>query len=247
MIKFQNALANTVEGVIQAVCIFVLGEHVQPLQTEVHVVKNEAAEQAVLRVRNQRSNLPGCAGQNSGEFRLQQFHKLPVLAPGIGYRLMMEGFSESVAVVAIVGGKDIGQGVALGLEHQAAAVVLAQDLINHCCTGVGRDDERTALGLIRRQQGWVPFLLPFIFGLGFPVTGHVLVIEELQLVLDGLDQASAKRESALAGRCRCRDEEEKVGIHRPVSIDSGEVREAGGETHDGAQDEQVGVFVGVGV
>lgn len=43
---------------------------------------------------------------------------------------MVEGFAEAVGVVAVVGVEGIGEGVALGLEHQADAVVLVQGLID---------------------------------------------------------------------------------------------------------------------
>ena len=148
--------------------------------------------------------LKGRSGEHGGEFGLQQLHELPVLPSRVGNGLVVESFPEAVAVVAEVRLEGHGQRVPLGLEHQSAAIVLGQDLVHHRRAGVGRDDECPSLGLLRRLKGRVPFLLPLIVGLGFSVLGHVLVIEELHLFLDGLDQAPAEREPSLAGGCRRR-------------------------------------------
>ena len=45
---------------------------------------------------------------------------------------MVEGLAEAVGVVAVVGAECVGEGDALGLEHQADAVVLVQGLIDGC-------------------------------------------------------------------------------------------------------------------
>ena len=160
---------------------------------------------------------------------------------------MVKGFPEAVTIVPEIRLEGDGQRVALGLEHQSTAIILGQDLVHHRRAGVGRDDECPAFGLLRRFKGWVTFLLPFIVGLGFSVLGHVLVIEELHLLLDGLDQAPAEREPSLAGGCRCRHKKEEVRINRTVTVHAGEMRKAGGECHHGAQDEKICIFVGVGV
>ena len=128
LVQSHHSAAYPVKGGFQVLAVLVLLEHVQPFELEVHAVENEAGEESVLCVRYQRGNLPGCAGKDGGQFRLHQLHELPVLAPGVGYRLMVECFPESVAVVAVVGSKDVGQGIALRLEHQAAAVILGKDL-----------------------------------------------------------------------------------------------------------------------
>ena len=160
---------------------------------------------------------------------------------------MMESFPEAVAVVAEVRLEGHGQRVPLGLEHQSAAIVLGQDLVHHRRAGVGRDDECPSLGLLRRLKGRVPFLLPLIVGLGFFVLGHVLVIEELHLFLDGLDQAPAEREPSLAGGCRRRHKKEEVWKYRTVAVYAGQVGKASGEGHYGAQDEKICIFIRDGV
>ena len=224
-----------------------LGEGVLPFQPEVQVVEDEAAEKAVLRVRYQCRNLPGRSREYGGELGLQQFHELAVLSPGVGDGLVVESFPEAVAVVPEVGLEGDGQRVTLGLEHQSTAIILGQDLVYHRRAGVGRDDECPSLGFLRRLKGRVTFLLPFIVGLGFSVLGHVLVVEELHLLLDGLDQAPAEREPSLAGGCRRRHKKEEVWEYWTVAVYAGQVGKASGEGHYGAQDEKICIFIRDGV
>ena len=141
----------------------------------------------------------------------------------------------------------MGQCVALGLEHQSTAIILGQDLVYHRRAGVGRDDECPSLGFLWRLKGRVTFLLPFIVGLGFSVLGHVLIVEELHLFLDGLDQAPAEREPSLAGGCRRRHKKEEVWEYWTVAVYAGQVGKASGEGHYGAQDEKICIFIRDGV
>ena len=160
---------------------------------------------------------------------------------------MVKSFPESVAVVAVVGSKDVGQSIALRLEHQAAAVILGKDLVEHRRAGVGRDDERPALGDLGRQLQGVLLFLALVFGLGFPVLGHLFGVDAAQSVLDGLHQAPAKRQPAFARRRRSGDKEEEVGVHRPVSVHAVQVGEAGRQRDNRAENQQIRIFVGVGV
>lgn len=104
---------------------------------------------------------------------------------------MVEGFSESVGVVTVVGIECVGKGVALGLEHQADAVVLVQGLIDGCGGGVGRDEQETERRFFRLFEGFLVFGgVRFIeFGLVFFAFGFV---ESAQLVVDGIDEVSTK-------------------------------------------------------
>jgi len=247
LVKLQDPVANAVEGLVKAVSVLVLGEGVLPFKPEIQVVEDEAAEKAVLRVRYQCRNLPGRSREYGGELGLQQLHELAVLSPGVGDGLVVESFPEAVAVVPEVGLEGDGQCVALGLEHQSTAIILGQNLVYHRRAGVGRDDECPAFGLLRRFKGWVTFLLPFIVGLGFSVLGHVLVVEELHLLLDGLDQAPAEREPSLAGGCRRRHKKEEVWEYWTVAVYAGQVGKASGEGHYGAQDEKICIFIRDGV
>ena len=47
---------------------------------------------------------------------------------------MVEGFAESVGVVAIVRAEGVGECVAFSFEHEAFAAVVVEYLV-HCCGG----------------------------------------------------------------------------------------------------------------
>ena len=140
LVEFEEAVADVVEdffqGGVAGAC-----EDVNPFQPEVEVVEDEAAEQAVLCIRDEGGDLAGRSGEDCGEAWPQEFHKFPVFAPGVGNGLVVEGLPEAVGVVAVVGGEDVGQGVSFGFEHQSAASVVGEDLIDGCGAGVGRNDE----------------------------------------------------------------------------------------------------------
>lgn len=68
LVEFEEAVADVVEdfflgGVAGA------GEDVDPFQAEVEVVENEAAEQAVLCIRDEGGDLAGRSGEDGGEDR----------------------------------------------------------------------------------------------------------------------------------------------------------------------------------
>lgn len=118
-------------------------EHVVPYEAEIEEVEDEAAEQAVLGVGDEIQNLSGRAGEERGEARILDVHIFTVLAADVGDGLVVECLAEAVGVVAVVGAECVGEGVALRLEHQAGAAVVAEDLIDCGCGGVGRDEEHT--------------------------------------------------------------------------------------------------------
>lgn len=68
---------------------------------------------------------------------------------------MVECFAESVGVVAVVGVEGVGEGVALGLEHQADAVVLVQCLIDGRGGGVSRDKQEAERRFFRLFEGFL--------------------------------------------------------------------------------------------
>ena len=103
----------------------------------------------------------------------------------------MEGFAEAVGVVAVVGVEGVGEGVALGLEHQADTVVFVQGLIDGGGGGVGRDKQETERRLFRLFEGFL-----VLGGVIFIELGLVLFafgfVELAQFVVDGVDEVSAK-------------------------------------------------------
>lgn len=124
-------------------------EHVVPHEAEVEEVEYEAAEQAVLGVGDEIQNLSGRSGEERGKARILDVHIFTVLAADVGDGLVMEGLAEAVGVVAVVGTESVGEGVALGLEHQACAAVVAENLIDGRGGGVGRDEEHPHRRLLR--------------------------------------------------------------------------------------------------
>ncbi len=223
------------------------GEDVEPLELEVDVVEDEAGEEAVLGVRDEGADLAGRAGEDGGEARAQEFDEFAVLAAGVGDGLVVEGFAEAVGEVAVVGGEDVGEGIAFGLEHQGIAAVVGEDLIDGGCGAVGRDDEHPQGRLFRRFGGIVFLLVVLVAGFLEAVFVHLGLIGVAELVVDGLDEAAAEGELAFAGRCGCRDKEEEVGIDLTAAVDTEDFGEATGEADDGAEEENVGIFVGVGL
>ena len=148
-------------------------EHVVPYEAKVEEVEDEAAEQAVLGVGDEIQNLLGRSGEERGKARVLDVHIFTVLAADVGDGLVMESLAESVGVVAVVGAECVGKGVALGLEHQSCASVVAENLIDSRGGGVGRDEEHTH----RRFLGF--------FHIDFLLAGGI-VLGNLALVLDGL-------------------------------------------------------------
>ena len=246
LVEFEEAVADVVEDFFQG-GVAGAGENVNPFQAEVEVVEDEAAEQAVLRIRDEGGDLSRCSGEDGGEVRPQEFYKFPVFSPGVGDGLVVEGLPEAVGVVAVVGGEDIGQGVSFGFEHQATSSVVGEDLIDGCGAGAGWNDEHPQGRLFGRFQVRILFLCLVETGLLDAVFVHIVPVELAELVMDGLCETSAEGEPAFTGGGRGRDVEEEVGIDFLVVIDAIDFDQAGGSGDEGSQDEDVGVFVGAGI
>ena len=181
-------------------------EHVIPYEAEVEEVEDEAAEQAVLGVGDEIQNLSGCSGEERGETRILDVHIFTVLAADVGDGLVVESLAEAVGIVAVVGAECVGEGVALGLEHQTSAAVVAEDLIDSRGGGICRNEEhphRRFLWLFHIDlllAGGVVFcnLVPVLDGLG--------LVDFAEAVVDGFDDVAAEGEAAFAGGCLGGDE-----------------------------------------
>lgn len=114
-----------------------------------------------------------------------------VFSADVGDGFVVECFAESVGVVAVVGVEGVGEGVALGLEHQADAVVLVQCLIDGRGGGVCRDEQEAERRFFRLFEGFL-----VLRGVIFIELGLVLLtfgfVELAQFVVDGVDEVSAK-------------------------------------------------------
>ena len=183
-------------------------EHVVPYEAEVEEVEDEAAEQAVLCVCDEIENLTGRAGEEGGQTWILDVHIFTVLAADVGDGLVMECLAETVGVVAVVGAEGVCEGVALGLEHQASAVVVSKDLIDGCGGGICRDEEHP-----HRRFLWL-FHIDLLLAGGVVFCNLVLVLDGLGLVdfaeavVDGFDDVAAEGKAAFAGGCLGGDEEE---------------------------------------
>jgi len=174
-------------------------EHVVPHEAEVEEVEYESAEQTVLGIGDEVQDLSGCSCEERGETRVLDVHIFAVLAADVGDGLVVERLAEAVGVVAVVGAECVGEGVAFGLEHKAGAAVVAKDLIDRSCGGVGRDEEHTH----RRFFGLLH--IDFLLAGGIVFSKLVLVFDDFGLVdfaeavVDGFDDISAECETAFAG------------------------------------------------
>lgn len=121
---------------------------------------------------------------------------------------MVECLAEAIGVVAVVGAEGVGEGVALGLEHEAFAVVVVEYLINGCGGRIGGDEKH----LHRRFFGFLHggFFLSggVVFREALSVFCHFGFIDFSQSVVYGLDKVSAECQAAFAGGGFGCDEEE---------------------------------------
>ena len=224
---------------------FVLREDVLPLELGLQDVEDEAGEKAVLGVRNEAHDLLGRAHEGGGELGLIDLNVLVVLAAVVRDGLVVKGLAEAVGEVAVVGDEGVGEGVALGLEDEAAAVVVAQHLVHAGGGDVGREEdlqERGLLGLDQRGVGLVVLVLAHLHLVDF----LLLAVLALQFFIDILDQEAAVREAALAGGGPGGEEEVEVGIDLGAVVVAVDVGHDGGEGDDGTDEEGVALFGGLG-
>ena len=127
---------EVVELLAESLEVFVEGgvgaaaEDIVPDETEVEDIEDETAEESVLGIGDEVEDLAGRACEQGRETRVADVDIFTVFAADVGDGLVVEGFAEAIGVVAVVGAEGVGEGVALGLEHQPLAVVVAQNLID---------------------------------------------------------------------------------------------------------------------
>ena len=144
----------------------------------------------------------------------------------------MEGFAEAVGEVAVVGLEGVGEGVAFGLEHEAYALVVVEHLIDGGCAAVGRNEERF--------NGWlggrlVVFAVEGILVLLAFVLLHLLGVELLEVVVDRLNQMTAKSELAFACRGLGGNEEKEVRKDLAPAVVAIDIGQTGGEYGERAE------------
>lgn len=226
LVEVEEAEADVIEDFVERGTV-ATRKYIDPLQPEVDVVEDETREKAVLGIGNQGGYLAGRSGEDGRQTGPQQLDELPVLAAGVGYGFVVEGLAEAITVVAEVGTEDVGQGIALGFEHQSVAAIVVEDLIDRSGAGVGRDDEHPERGLFGRLQFGMVLLCVLVADFLDAVLVHLVAVEGAELVVDGLREAAAEREAPFAGRGRGRDEEEEVGEDLAATVDAEDLRDAG--------------------
>lgn len=137
LVKLKETEAETDEIIVEIVGAG--GEDIEPLDAEVHIVKDETTEEAVFGIGDECLDLERRAGEESREARFGKLDKLTVFAPGIRNHFVMEGFAKAIGKVSIIGLESVGEGVAFGFEDEANAFVVVQHLINRCGAAVGWD------------------------------------------------------------------------------------------------------------
>ena len=160
---------------------------------------------------------------------------------------MVKRLPEAVGVVPEVGAEDVGQRVTFGFEHKSVTAVVVEDLIDRSGGAVGRDEEEAERRFLGRLQVRVLLLGGLVAGFLDAVVLHLCAVEVAHLLVDGLDQASAEREPALAGGGRCRDEQKEVGIDRLAVVNAVEFIQAGGPANNGTDYKDIGIGVGAGI
>ena len=205
---------------------FLVGEGTEPDEFRLQAVECEAAEQAVLGIRDEIENLIRRAGEQRGQLGLLDEHTLAVLTSGERYVLVVKRLAEAVGILAVVGGEDVGEGVAFAFEHHPAATVVVEDLIDHRGGTVGRDvvhQHRRFLGDFKTGLvlGGLVFLHLFF------VLLLLLVALLVEVIVDCLREVATERKTPLACGSTGGDEQEEVGVHSPPVVNAGNVREAG--------------------
>ena len=154
---------------------------------------------------------------------------------------MGEGLAEGVTVVSVIAGEGVDYGVALGLEHQQVAV-LGHGLLEGGGGAVGGDAQQLD-GRLDRRVDVLSLLLPLVPG----VLLLVLLLggepAAAEFHVDGLDQAVAEVQLALAGAGGTGDEEVAVRKDGLAEVDGTE-RQQTGTDGDDAADENQAAFLG---
>lgn len=129
----------------------------------------------------------------------------------------MESLAEAIGEVAIIGLEGVGEGVALGFEDDADALVVVEHLIDSGGGAVGRDEKGADWWFDRLLVG---FLVLIVFVELAMVFFHFQLVELLEVVVNGLDEIAAGGEAAFASGGWGRDEGEEVGEDLAFGIDA---------------------------
>lgn len=180
-------------------------------------VEEESAEEPVLGRAEHLGHLVGSGGEHHREDGRGDDHPFAAGAAAVGDGFVVEGFAEPFAEVAHA--ERLGEGVELGLEDQAAAVVLIKVLVDGGGGAVARDDD--GAGLVERLDD-----LACEAGLAFARGGRTRD-EDIEVGEDLLVEKAAVDSGQTARECAQGREEEHVGRIVVVRHDEHPVEEVG--------------------
>ena len=116
-------------------------KHVAYVSLELYIEEHETAEQSVLGILYEVTNLSRCPCKHDTQFGTVHFKELPVLTATQRNRLMVECLAQRVGIVSVVGLQCLAERVTLRLEHQPGTVIVRQRLDERAGTAVGRNDK----------------------------------------------------------------------------------------------------------
>ena len=99
-------------------------KNIGPNGFQVHGVEDEAAEEAVFGIGNEIKHLLRSSGKHSRQTWKFDIDVLAIGAPVLASGFVMERFTETVAVIAIITFEGSGNRIAFGLEDQSFAIVI---------------------------------------------------------------------------------------------------------------------------
>ena len=237
MVVFSEGTEVVIEGAVKGVV-----KDIVPDNPGVQCVECEAAEKAVLGIGDEVEDLMWGSGQEGGEPWVADADIFSVFAPDVGDGLVVECLAEAIGVVAVVGAEGVGEGVALGLEHEAFTVVVIEYLINGCSGRISRDEKHLHGWFFRLFHGGFFLSSGVVFCESLFVFYHFCFVDFSQSVMYGLGKVTAECQAAFAGGGFGGDEEEQVGIDGAFVIYATDVGQAGGEDAERAKQQYVGIL-----
>ena len=193
-------------------------ELVLPLPNGRHVIEQLSREESVLGRRYERLNLGGSAREQHGEVRLLHFAVFAVGAPVVRQAVVVEGLSERVAPVAVVGAYGRGDGVGLALADYALAVGVDKVLQYARAGVVAGYYEHAVPRLLRRLLPGALLAHKVVGGLCLAVFVVLGLYAAAYVVVYGFGYEPRQREGALAARRRRHHERLQARRQQPSAV-----------------------------
>ena len=140
-----------------------------------HVVEQLAGEKSVLRRRDEGSHLCGCPRKQDGKKDSLHFPVFLIGTSVVGQSVMVEGFAERVAPMAVFGTDGGGDGVRFGFADESCSVGVHDILQNAGAAVVARDKKHFVGRHLRCFCIDTLFAQQLIVFLFFPIGFHFFV------------------------------------------------------------------------